>query len=231
MPSPTDLQAMLDRWERVVSDDSVTKGAPMIKRVDKSKWTDDGDTFCTMGHEGVSPGQAVTLSCSLPQAIHLMKLRIDPNVGPFFVIEDVTVDRVDMMPGGKSVPAAQFCFGDGHDFDVGMVDADGVWSMTVRNVSGGLVDNSGRLGVNIPFLATWYGKFLVEVPLDAGRRRDDAALLPRVLVAGPLVLPVRPVEDGDSRLGSVRGVVSAPGTSPRPVVRETPGFGWDPNSD
>jgi hypothetical protein len=183
------------------------------------------------GIEGlIEPNSTVNLIAKTQVPIRPHRLRIEPEIASFFMIEEVRSGTLSLFPTSQRVPASQFSIGLGDELDAGDVYPGIELLIRVTNAShlvpGGPLGPCGahrdpkcqqklclsdprRLGVPLPFRATW-----------------SAIVIPRVRLAS-----------SDLQIGEYAGYESL-GTriervqetagSPPVIRRELPGFGWDP---
>jgi hypothetical protein len=160
------------------------------------------------------------------------RLRIDPTIAPFFIINDIRIVNRSMFPIAQDVPASQFMHGNGEPFDCEEVLLATDFTMVVTNVSHrvpgapcacGRIDGTharlctGAVGVPLPFVATW--ACLLLPPKYPERHSYSTGADYGIDASGD--------EDVGSRIARVPEVVGRPAV----VRREHPGFGWDPHGD
>jgi hypothetical protein len=180
----------------------------------------------------IDPGITRQICARTQIPIHPHRLRIEPEIAPFFVIEEVRSGTRSLFPTSQVVPATQFSIGLGDGLDAGDVQVGQDLMIQVTNTSHlvpgaplgpcGEHRDSGcrqklclgdprRLGVPLPFRAVWSA---IVIP-------------PRVLLSGSEVCRLL-VDPGYESLGTrIDRVQETVGTPPA-IRRELPGFGWDP---
>jgi hypothetical protein len=197
------------------------------------------------GHEGstadglIKPGYNARIVTRTQVPIRPHRLRIEPEIAPFFMIENVQAGLRCLFPTIQRVPATQFSIGLGDGLDAGDVYPGMDLIIDVTNTShlvpGGplgpcsahrdaacrlpiCLKDPRRLGVPLPFRATWAA---IVIPPRVCRIRpgEVSAMADKwqcIVSEGDEAI--------DTRIDRVQGTVGSP-----PVIRrELPGFGWDP---
>ena len=199
------------------------------------------NTFITFdSHAMISPSLTVSIVSRTQIPIRPHRLRIEPELAPFFMIEEIRVGTRSLFPQSQRVPASQFSVGLGDGLDAGDVYPGLDLIINVTNTShlvpGGplgpcsahrdpacripiCLRDERRLGVPLPFLAPWSA--IVIVPrVSRLQRLDDAE---------PATSYHAPSESsGYENLGTRIDCVQETVGSPPAVRRELPGVGWDP---
>ena len=195
------------------------------------------NTFITFdsgpGPEGlIEPRVTIGIIAKTQIPIRPHRLRIEPEIAPFFMIEEIRSGTLSLFPTCQRVPATQFSIGLGDGLDAGDVYPGTELLIQATNTShlvpGAPLGPCGahrdpecqqklclsdprRLGVPLPFRATWSA---IVIP-------------PRVRLASsdPQLGEYAGYESLGARIDRVQETV---GSSPPVIRRELPSFGWDP---
>ncbi len=200
-----------------------------------TKWINmHKNTFITFDSQNnganglIAPRQTIDIYARTQIPIRPHRLRIEPELAAFFMIEDVRHGQRSLFPRSQRVPATQFSIGLGDGLDADDVYPDVDLMIRVTNTSHLVpgaplgpcsahrdprcrlpicLQDYRRFGVPLPFRATW-----------------SAIVVPPRVSAATLVVSPDGREDLDTRIERVQETVG----SPRMTRRELPGFGWDP---